>query len=100
LALMYNDKSVLENHHCSSAFQLLHSKPTYNFTAGWDKKQYKAFREMVVEMVLATDLAHHFSLLTNFKKKISITGENAAPNSPGHFDPLSVREDRMLLMQM
>ncbi|KAJ3081920.1 High affinity cAMP-specific 3',5'-cyclic phosphodiesterase 7A, partial [Rhizoclosmatium hyalinum] len=42
-------------------------------------------------MVLATDLAQHFSLLTMFKKKV-LTGDT--------FDPLGTREDRTLLMQM
>ncbi|KAJ1339593.1 hypothetical protein BSLG_005772 [Batrachochytrium salamandrivorans] len=56
-----------------------------------DRKPYKLFRANVVEMVLATDLTQHFSLLTTFKKKV-VTGSN--------FDPVGSQEDRLTLMQM
>ena len=68
-ALFYNDKSVLENHHCSAAFSLL-LKPHNNFLAGLDKNSFTTFRSSVVDMVLATDLAQHFDLLTRFKQKV------------------------------
>ncbi|KAJ3294990.1 hypothetical protein HDU79_010064 [Rhizoclosmatium sp. JEL0117] len=89
-ALLYNDKSVLENHHCASAFEVL-SRKECSFLSTLDRSDYKSLRENVVDMVLATDLAQHFSLLTMFKKKV-LTGDT--------FDPLGTREDRTLLMQM
>ncbi|KAJ3114020.1 hypothetical protein HK100_001822 [Physocladia obscura] len=89
-ALLYNDKSVLENHHCASAFEVLARKDC-SFLSTLDRADYKSLRENVVDMVLATDLAQHFSLLTMFKKKV-LTGDT--------FDPLGTREDRTLLMQM
>jgi hypothetical protein len=70
-AMLYNDKSVLENHHCASAFQLL-LRPNNNFISRLDIQQYKLLRSILVDMVLATDLAHHFDLLTAFKKKVII----------------------------
>ncbi|KAJ3410427.1 hypothetical protein HDV05_003813 [Chytridiales sp. JEL 0842] len=92
-ALLYNDKSVLENHHAAAAFEVL-SRPACGFLSGLDKGEYKTLRESVVEMVLATDLAQHFSLLTLFKKKVLTTPDSSS------FDPLGTREDRTLLMQM
>ncbi|KAJ3031521.1 UNVERIFIED_CONTAM: hypothetical protein HDU68_003057 [Siphonaria sp. JEL0065] len=89
-ALLYNDKSVLENHHCASAFEVMARKDC-SFLSTLDRAEYKSLRENVVDMVLATDLAQHFSLLTMFKKKV-LTGDT--------FDPLGTREDRTLLMQM
>ncbi|KAJ3356818.1 hypothetical protein HDU83_009630 [Entophlyctis luteolus] len=89
-ALLYNDKSVLENHHCASAFEVLARKECA-FLSTLDRVEYKSLRENVVEMVLATDLAQHFSLLTMFKKKV-LTGDT--------FDPTGTREDRTLLMQI
>ncbi|KAJ3108886.1 cAMP-specific 3',5'-cyclic phosphodiesterase 4C [Phlyctochytrium bullatum] len=89
-ALLYNDKSVLENHHCAAAFEVL-SRRECNFMSTLDRAEYRKVRENVVDMVLATDLAQHFSLLTMFKKKV-LTGDT--------FDPLGTREDRTLLMQM
>ena len=68
-AMLYNDKSVLENHHCASAFQVLLKKEN-NFLEKMDKKTFKALRTNIVDMVLATDLAKHFILLTGFKTKV------------------------------
>ncbi|KAJ1547196.1 cAMP-specific 3',5'-cyclic phosphodiesterase 4D [Cladochytrium tenue] len=89
-ALLYNDKSVLENHHCAAAFEVM-SRSDCAFLGSLDRADYKTVRDHIVEMVLATDLSQHFSLLTMFKKKV-LSGET--------FDPLGAREDRVLLMQM
>lgn len=89
-ALLYNDKSVLENHHCSAAFGVL-SKTENNFFEGMDRSMYKEFRTCVVEMVLATDLQEHFALLTKFKQKVV---------GSGTFDPVGSIDDRHILMQM
>ena len=70
-AMLYNDKSVLENHHCAAAFDVL-MQPENNFLGGVDKKVFKTFRASVVDLVLVTDLAQHFVLLSNFKKKVLI----------------------------
>lgn len=70
MSILYNDKSVLENHHCTKAFMIL-QKPECNFVQSLDSSQYKLFRNLVVEMVLATDLSHHFSILSTFKKRVS-----------------------------
>jgi hypothetical protein len=52
-AILYNDKSVLENHHLASAFAIL-NQPDFNFLSNLSKADFKQFRETVVEMVLAT----------------------------------------------
>jgi hypothetical protein len=89
-AILYNDISVLENHHCSAAFaQLL--QPENNFLSDMDKKSFKFLRSMIVDIVLATDLAKHFLLLTTFKSKVI---------NHGQFDPQSKHEDKIILSQM
>ncbi len=70
MSILYNDKSILENHHCSKAFGIL-QKPDCNFVKSLDTAQYKFFRNSAVEMVLATDLSHHFSILSTFNKRVS-----------------------------
>jgi hypothetical protein len=59
LALRYNDRSVLENHHCSFAYQAMHDE-TCNILAAMPVPDRAAMRAMVVSMVLATDVAKHF----------------------------------------
>ena len=61
LALKHNDVSVLENHHCNIAFQLLR-KSENNFISQFNFDQRKLFRKRVIEAILSTDMTHHFEL--------------------------------------
>lgn len=69
IALLYNDRSVLENHHCAASFSILMDSKN-NFLQGLDTSVFNTVRSLIVNMVLATDLAEHFDLLTRFKKKV------------------------------
>merc|ERR1712106_293549 len=78
LALMYNDESVLENHHLAVAFKLLQN-PDCDIFINLTKKQRQTLRKMVIDMVLATDMSKHMSLLADLKtmvetKKVSGSG--------------------------
>ena len=50
LALMYNDESVLENHHLAVAFKLLQN-PTCDIFVTLSKKQRQTLRKMAIDMV-------------------------------------------------
>jgi hypothetical protein len=52
-AILYNDKSILENHHLASSFSVL-SKQECNFISELPQADYKSIREAVIDMVLAT----------------------------------------------
>ncbi|EFJ46379.1 3'5'-cyclic nucleotide phosphodiesterase, partial [Volvox carteri f. nagariensis] len=56
LALRYNDRSPLENHHCAAAFELMKGQPSLDITGGMSPGERAAFRKMVIELVLATDM--------------------------------------------
>nr|XP_046263383.1 cAMP-specific 3',5'-cyclic phosphodiesterase 4B-like isoform X6 [Scatophagus argus] len=78
LALMYNDESVLENHHLAVGFKLLQEENCDIFQ-NLSKKQRQTLRRMVIDMVLATDMSKHMSLLANLKtmvetKKVTSSG--------------------------
>uniref|UniRef100_A0AAX7VN82 Phosphodiesterase n=1 Tax=Astatotilapia calliptera TaxID=8154 RepID=A0AAX7VN82_ASTCA len=78
LALMYNDESVLENHHLAVGFKLLQEENCDIFQ-NLSKKQRQTLRRMVIEMVLATDMSKHMSLLADLKtmvetKKVTSSG--------------------------
>jgi hypothetical protein len=47
---MYNDESVLENHHLAVAFKLLQN-PTCNIFVTLSKKQRQTLRKMAIDMV-------------------------------------------------
>lgn len=69
LALMYNDESVLENHHLAVAFKLLQNEGCDIFV-NITKKQRQTLRKMVIDMVLSTDMSKHMSLLADLKTMV------------------------------
>ncbi|XP_012265565.2 cAMP-specific 3',5'-cyclic phosphodiesterase isoform X4 [Athalia rosae] len=69
LALMYNDESVLENHHLAVAFKLLQNEGCDIFV-NMSKKQRQTLRKMVIDMVLSTDMSKHMSLLADLKTMV------------------------------
>uniref|UniRef100_A0A8C7ICU8 Phosphodiesterase n=1 Tax=Oncorhynchus kisutch TaxID=8019 RepID=A0A8C7ICU8_ONCKI len=69
-AVLYNDRSVLENHHAASAWNLFMSRPEYNFLVNLDHVEFKRFRFLVIEAILATDLKKHFDFLAEFNAKV------------------------------
>nr|DBA17679.1 TPA: hypothetical protein GDO54_003091 [Pyxicephalus adspersus] len=75
-AVLYNDRSVLENHHAASAWNLFLSQPDYNFLTYLDHVQFKRFRFLVIEAILATDLKKHFDFLAEFNAKVNDVSSN------------------------
>jgi len=59
LALMYNDESVLENHHLAVGFKLL-QEDNCDIFQNLTKKQRQSLRKMVIDMV--TYLEMQFNL--------------------------------------
>uniref|UniRef100_A0A3P8QWA6 Phosphodiesterase n=1 Tax=Astatotilapia calliptera TaxID=8154 RepID=A0A3P8QWA6_ASTCA len=69
LALMYNDASVLENHHLAVGFKLLQEENCDIFQ-NLSKKQRDSLRKMVIDMVLATDMSKHMNFLADMKTMV------------------------------
>uniref|UniRef100_A0A8C4PAK3 Phosphodiesterase n=1 Tax=Dromaius novaehollandiae TaxID=8790 RepID=A0A8C4PAK3_DRONO len=70
-AVLYNDRSVLENHHAAAAWNLFMSRPEYNFLVNLDHVEFKHFRFLVIEAILATDLKKHFDFVARFNAKVN-----------------------------
>eukprot|EP00929_Paragymnodinium_shiwhaense_P013523 TRINITY_DN121376_c0_g1_i1.p1 TRINITY_DN121376_c0_g1~~TRINITY_DN121376_c0_g1_i1.p1 ORF type:complete len:708 (-),score=164.13 TRINITY_DN121376_c0_g1_i1:103-2226(-) len=66
IALTYNDRSPQENASVSKAFSLIAGKDELNLVEAFGAEQKKAFRKEVIDMVLSTDMACHFSVLGEF----------------------------------
>ncbi|KAI9361588.1 hypothetical protein DFJ73DRAFT_789099 [Zopfochytrium polystomum] len=73
-ALRYNDIAVLENFHCSSAFELMIADPSVNILGSLSRDRFKQVRASILSMVLATDMAGHFEYIAKFKNKLSGSG--------------------------
>ncbi|CAF3176609.1 unnamed protein product [Rotaria socialis] len=81
LAIIYNDFSVLENHHASSIFKLLRDK-RHNIWSNMDKNEYRTFRSLVISLVLATDMANHASLVERMSTYFFFKETNSATALP------------------
>ncbi|EGR33678.1 hypothetical protein IMG5_045930 [Ichthyophthirius multifiliis] len=70
LALRYNDLSVLENYHTSCLFSLILNNKQ-NIFIHLKNDEFKQFRELVISMILATDMSKHFTDISKLKSRLS-----------------------------
>ena len=70
LALRYNDVQVLENYHSATAFELM-SRPAHNIAGGLDRQGEKTFRELVIRIILSTDIGVHAGFMSEAKQMLS-----------------------------
>ncbi|XP_053303948.1 high affinity cAMP-specific and IBMX-insensitive 3',5'-cyclic phosphodiesterase 8B [Spea bombifrons] len=107
LAVLYNDTAVLESHHAALAFQLTAKDNKCNIFKNMDRTQYRALRQAIIDMVLATEMTKHFEHVNKFVNSINkpIAGEDSNSISEGsdcEF-PTSIRnspENRILIRRM
>ncbi|KAF5295191.1 hypothetical protein FQA39_LY13196 [Lamprigera yunnana] len=66
LAILYNDVTVLENHHASLTFKLTLGDDRVNIFKHLDRDTYKIARHNVIDMILATEMTKHFEHLAKF----------------------------------
>ena len=76
-AILYNDKSVMENYHSMVVFSILLNKD-YNFVSTLSQSQFKQFRSVVIESIIATDMACHSEYVDR------ISNYNEHPNTSDH----------------
>lgn len=67
LAMLYNDKSVLENMHAYRTFQILKTK-SCNIHSKLSQTDVKIFRKIVIESIIATDLSLHFTKIKQLRE--------------------------------
>eukprot|EP00899_Mesostigma_viride_P014680 jgi/Mesvir1/23212/Mv22673-RA.1 len=91
LSLIYNDRSILENFHLAEAFRLMQDRALdCNFLAELSGHDYDEVRHIVIELVLASDLKQHFSIMESLRNR-------AAAGKP--WDKESAA-DRLLLLKL
>uniref|UniRef100_A0A1A9WQJ2 3',5'-cyclic-AMP phosphodiesterase n=1 Tax=Glossina brevipalpis TaxID=37001 RepID=A0A1A9WQJ2_9MUSC len=66
LAILYNDVTVLENHHAAYFFKLTLCDDSVNIFKNLETDVYKAMRNIIIDMILATEMTRHFEHLAKF----------------------------------
>lgn len=89
LALLYNDRSVLESMHCAALSRFL--------VKGWPATQAPEMRKIILELVSATDMALHFEYMAKFVEMdatcLAVRSEranNGAPSEPTKLPPATL----------
>ncbi|PFH36271.1 3'5'-cyclic nucleotide phosphodiesterase domain-containing protein [Besnoitia besnoiti] len=75
LAVLYNDKAVLENFHSALAFRIL-GRPECNVFAYLTDAEFKDVRANMIDLILATDMKTHFDFLSRFRNRRQAPGFN------------------------
>ncbi|XP_071281344.1 high affinity cAMP-specific and IBMX-insensitive 3',5'-cyclic phosphodiesterase 8B isoform X2 [Agelaius tricolor] len=82
LAVLYNDTAVLESHHTALAFQLTTKDSKYNIFKNIDRNRYRTLRQVIIDMVLATEMTKHFEHVNKFVNSINkpMASEESSPH--------------------
>uniref|UniRef100_A0A8C6SKT7 Phosphodiesterase n=1 Tax=Neogobius melanostomus TaxID=47308 RepID=A0A8C6SKT7_9GOBI len=72
VAILYNDRSVLENHHVSAAYRLM-ADEEMNILINLNKDDWRELRALVIEMVMSTDMSCHFQQIKTMRNSLSQT---------------------------
>ncbi|KAF4704159.1 Calcium/calmodulin-dependent 3',5'-cyclic nucleotide phosphodiesterase 1B, partial [Perkinsus olseni] len=70
LALRYNDRSVMENYHAATMFDMLKESEDWDISRGLSRSELKRFRSQIVALILSTDLGATQSLLDQIKGRV------------------------------
>ncbi|XP_012689401.2 calcium/calmodulin-dependent 3',5'-cyclic nucleotide phosphodiesterase 1A isoform X2 [Clupea harengus] len=69
VAILYNDRSVLENHHVSAAYRLM-QEDEMNILVNLTKDDWRELRSLVIEMVMSTDMSCHFQQIKTMRSAL------------------------------
>lgn len=74
LALKYNDRSVLENMHCSITFSIMKT-PECDLLRSLCLNDWTTIRKLIIEMILDTDMSKHFEVISIFKTRALVLSD-------------------------
>merc|ERR1719215_2549869 len=67
LALLYNDKSPLENMHCAELFRTA-GRPSTDIFNACENADRRQARQLIILAILHTDNTHHFEIVKSVKR--------------------------------
>ena len=66
LATLYNDQSVLENHHTATFFFMVEDE-SCNILEQFNGEEYNRMRKYIIDNILYTDMSKHFGFMNEIK---------------------------------
>lgn len=89
LNILMKKQSLLETHHVEAAIDIITSKPEANIFLNLNDQDYDEIWSILIELILAKDMRKHFKIVQ--KLKASLNSDN--------FNPMTDKNDRLLLMK-
>jgi uncharacterized membrane protein YgcG len=102
LAIRYNDKSIYENMHAATTFEIL-SDPACDVFATLTLEKKSQLRKMMIQSILMTDMASHFNLAKQLDTKVNANmseGDGDGQINGVSFDTTEHPEDKQLLLDL
>jgi hypothetical protein len=102
LALKFNDRSPLENMHCTVIYEVL-KKDKCNIFSGLSEPQWRDARKLILTTVLGTDMAHHFEQISKTQLFLEVNGEDVHKFCAGEkntIDALAQEKDRLFILEV
>mmetsp|Transcript_59150 Transcript_59150/g.139326 ORF Transcript_59150/g.139326 Transcript_59150/m.139326 type:complete len:578 (+) Transcript_59150:153-1886(+) len=75
-ALKFNDQSIQENFHVSLVFEHTLNDPSMNIFGNFNQEQKVELRQLLIKLVLDTDMSRHFSNMQAFQSAIAERGSD------------------------
>ena len=94
LAIRYNDKSIYENMHAATTFEIL-ADPAADVFATLTVEKRTTLRKMMIQCILMTDMASHFDLAKQLETRVNADGGVAAS-----FHAMEKPEDKQLILDL
>jgi hypothetical protein len=102
LALLHNDKSPLENMHCSLLYEII-GKAENNIMVNLSDQQWREARKVILTIILGTDMSHHFEQIKHATLFLEVNGEETKGFCKSELNTLTCLDDeknRMLIMEL
>ena len=113
-ALAHNDRAPNENHHVMAAFKVMR-RPECNFCQSLTAQQMSRIRKVMIDMVLATDMAEHQRIVSLLKQEMpsrleaahrkaaivrDLSSLSEAPTERGGHGAAKTRDDRETFLEL
>lgn len=79
----------MESHHIAASFELMLSDPHYNWAKEMATEDFIRVRQLMIDMVLATDMSFHFRELNMLKERLA----------KEEFNPSENEKDKLLILK-
>ncbi|KAI8074667.1 hypothetical protein BC940DRAFT_288803 [Gongronella butleri] len=94
LAVMYNDRSVLESLHSMTLFQLIKK---HRLDQWWSAQDYQQFRHTIISSILATDMALNNDYVAKFRAQVASSDDANDKTTKKRVLVSDLRDDPMLV---